>query len=171
MITLQHSWEFEQLFAIWESLEPTATLEIGCWDGGTLTRWMRGGRVVAIDDVCRFADVWQQRADDSETDLHILKGNSHDPEVTERAADLGPFDLIFIDADHSYDAVVQDWADYRPLVRPGGCVAFHDIRRSDTRPDLEVHKLWDELKATPGALTVEIMHTLEDWGGIGVIWV
>ncbi len=35
-------------------------------------------------------------------------------------------DMIFIDADHSYEAVLRDWRDWSPFLEPGGLVAFHD---------------------------------------------
>ncbi len=37
-----------------------------------------------------------------------------------------PFDLIFIDADHSYAAVKGDFEKVRDWVRDGGTLAFHD---------------------------------------------
>ena len=36
------------------------------------------------------------------------------------------FDFVFIDADHSYEAVRADILAYRPLVRRGGILAGHD---------------------------------------------
>jgi predicted O-methyltransferase YrrM len=36
-------------------------------------------------------------------------------------------DLLFIDGDHSYEGVKQDFLSYSPLVRKGGWIAFHDI--------------------------------------------
>jgi predicted O-methyltransferase YrrM len=36
------------------------------------------------------------------------------------------FDLVFIDADHSYAATRRDIADWLPKVRPGGYLAGHD---------------------------------------------
>jgi predicted O-methyltransferase YrrM len=47
--------------------------------------------------------------------------------------DLGPrwslpIDLLFIDGDHSEEAVRRDWDLFSPYVRPGGHVAFHDAR-------------------------------------------
>ena len=37
-----------------------------------------------------------------------------------------PIDFLFIDGDHSYDAVRTDWNDWHGFVAPGGRVAFHD---------------------------------------------
>lgn len=39
-----------------------------------------------------------------------------------------PIDLLFIDGDHLYDGVAQDWRDWHPHVAPGGHVTFHDAR-------------------------------------------
>ena len=38
-----------------------------------------------------------------------------------------PFDLVFIDADHSYPAVKGDFEKVRDWVRDGGTLAFHDV--------------------------------------------
>lgn len=35
-------------------------------------------------------------------------------------------DLVFIDADHSYDAVRRDWDDWSVKIVPGGYIALHD---------------------------------------------
>jgi hypothetical protein len=40
----------------------------------------------------------------------------------------GMVDLVFLDADHSYEAVKADIRDWRPLVRPGGILCGHDYR-------------------------------------------
>jgi predicted O-methyltransferase YrrM len=36
-------------------------------------------------------------------------------------------DFLFIDGDHTYQGVKQDFQMYSPLVKKGGIVAFHDI--------------------------------------------
>jgi predicted O-methyltransferase YrrM len=38
----------------------------------------------------------------------------------------GSLDFVFIDADHSYSAVMQDIAHWRPKVRKGGWIGGHD---------------------------------------------
>jgi predicted O-methyltransferase YrrM len=35
-------------------------------------------------------------------------------------------DLLFIDADHKYEAVRADWLNWSPFVKSGGVIAFHD---------------------------------------------
>jgi predicted O-methyltransferase YrrM len=37
-------------------------------------------------------------------------------------------DFLFLDADHSYDAVRRDWSEWSPHVVRGGVVALHDAR-------------------------------------------
>lgn len=61
----------------------------------------------------------------------ILKMYSND------AAGLLPdncFDMVYIDADHSYNAVRFDILHYAPLVRPGGILCGHDYE--EVRPGL-----------------------------------
>jgi predicted O-methyltransferase YrrM len=63
-----------------------------------------------------------------------------------------PADLVFIDADHGYDAVRQDLLSWAPKIAPGGVLAFHDSRRCAARPDLAPDtagpvRLMDELRS------------------------
>ena len=37
-----------------------------------------------------------------------------------------PFDLLFIDGDHSYDGVKSDWCQYTQHMSAFGIVVFHD---------------------------------------------
>lgn len=37
-------------------------------------------------------------------------------------------DFLFIDGDHTYPAVLQDFTDWTPHVKPGGLLAMHDCR-------------------------------------------
>lgn len=70
--------------------------------------------------------------------LHVVRTTSLE------AAKLFPeqyFDLVFIDADHSYKAVLDDIKAWYPLVRIGGIVSGHDYK---TRGIYEVKKAVDE---------------------------
>lgn len=63
--------------------------------------------------------------------LHKHKGTSIDV----ARAWKGPVDLVYIDADHSYEAVSSDIDAWRPLVREGGWVTGHDF--SDEYPGVK----------------------------------
>ena len=47
-----------------------------------------------------------------------------------------PAELIFIDADHSYEAVKADFLAWHSHLADDGLIAFHDSRLSPKRPDL-----------------------------------
>jgi len=52
-----------------------------------------------------------------------------------------PIDLLFIDADHSYEGCLDDWNNFSPFVKPGGWVFFHDC--DATSPGVE--QVFDEI--------------------------
>jgi predicted O-methyltransferase YrrM len=55
--------------------------------------------------------------------IEVRQGYSH-----EQAAQWqGPIDLLFLDGDHSYASVRQDFEDWAPKVRPGGYLVMHDV--------------------------------------------
>lgn len=57
--------------------------------------------------------------------------SSHDPKCVSNARIEAPYDFLYIDGDHLYDGVKQDYLDYAPMVRPGGIVAIHDYLLPD----------------------------------------
>lgn len=61
---------------------------------------------------------------------------------TDDAADLiadGSLDFVFIDADHSTQAVNDDIVNYRPKIRRGGWITGHDINWPEVREAVEAH--------------------------------
>jgi len=38
------------------------------------------------------------------------------------------FSFLFIDGDHNYEAVLRDYQEWTPLLKPGGILAIHDAR-------------------------------------------
>ena len=109
-------------------------VELGTFEGKTAVALAREspGNVYTIDPftpgrlgICYgrvIANVARRRA--KLRNLHFLRGFSHD--VAPRFEQ--PVDMIFIDANHSYEAVRRDWADWTPKLTSGGVVAMHDVR-------------------------------------------
>ncbi len=102
-------------------------------------------------------------------DMFMVSGDSHTRvALNDVKAVLGTdyLDLLYIDGDHTYAGVKQDYEMYGPLVREGGYIVFHDINESEhhTRIGCEVGKLWNEIN-TNGIEFNSFLH----WAGIGVI--
>ena len=135
-----------------------SVLEIGTRRGGTLYVWCRvaapDAEIVAVDYhpknvptslVARF-----QRFKRRGQRLNCLFADSHLPETRRDVAEClaaRQLDFLFIDGDHTYAGVRQDFDMYSPFVRRAGLIAFHDIVDNPSRPAYGVPKLWRELRA------------------------
>lgn len=101
--------------------------------------------------------------------LFLIRQNSHLPQTLKVVRDIlqgHELDFLFIDGDHSYEGVREDFMMYSPLVREGGLIAFHDIAESGG--SREVNRLWEELK--PNYQHEEFIHEKGSKAmGIGVL--
>lgn len=175
--------EITALMQLLQHRKPRRILEIGTANGGTLFLLCRAldpkGVIVSIDLPGGWFGggypLWRKHLYRSfatgEQRVELLRANSHDLRTLEMADALverHPFDLIFIDGDHTYDGAKQDFMMYRRLLAPNGSVAFHDIVPHTRDPDCDVARLWAELKGDYNAVEF-----VEDWtsdfGGIGVL--
>ena len=59
-------------------------------------------------------------------DYHIFIGDSTSEYAVDFAKQRGPFDLIHIDANHSYDYVSQDFKNYSEFLSENGVIVLHD---------------------------------------------
>lgn len=169
-ITSQAVWEWEQLLRLFDARAPRRVLEIGSDFGGTLYGWITHAPahsvIVNVDDRCVDRETWALWARDHGVTLHTIQGDSRAADTIAAAAAHGPFDWIFIDAEHSYPFVSLDWANYGPLSTPGGIVAFHDINE---RNGYGVSQVWREIQAQ-GHVTQEINAQLPSLCGVGVVY-
>ncbi|UYP48040.1 hypothetical protein NEF87_004325 [Candidatus Lokiarchaeum ossiferum] len=99
------------------------------------------------------------RADSHELEsLEILKNELNGQEI----------DFLFIDGDHTYEGIKQDFEMYSPLVRSKGMIAFHDIVVHENIDEVNVFQFWNEIKEN-----YEYIENVEDWDqkscGIGII--
>lgn len=84
-------------------------------------------RVVTIDRARCLVDRAPCHGDDTAS-----------PDALRLAAMFGPYDLVFIDAGHSFEDVRRDHVTYGPLLKPGGIVAFHDAIARPAYPEVGV---------------------------------
>jgi cephalosporin hydroxylase len=176
--------EIAGLLGILEAEPPQTVLEIGTASGGTLflvTRVALPDALLVSVDLRRGAfgggyPAWRGRlyrsfAREGQR-VELVRGDSHVEGTRERIhrlLDGRPLDLLFVDGDHTYEGVARDFADYAPLVRVGGLIAFHDIvpgghgKHGDPGG---VPRFWRELKASYPDAT-ELVEDWE-WGSCGI---
>lgn len=133
-------------------------LEIGSYNGNSLLAIASSGQVKpgaiirAVDlgnhgtgqqlqDVC-------SRLTAAGLDAQCLLANSANPTTEKWARTWAPYDVVFIDGDHSFTGVEGDWLQYGEL---GKIVAFHDIGGHEAG----VVRFWQELKSRNQYKTLE----------------
>lgn len=106
----------------------------------TYADYQSGNYEEALAENLREADVWEW--------VLIKKGPTHEVCVDK------PVSLIFIDADHSYEAVKKDWVAWSTSLGVWGVAAFHDREipgvanlLAEIHPDYRVY-------LGPGALAI-----------------
>ena len=79
-------------------------------------------------------------------------------------------DLLFIDGDHTYDGIKNDYLIYNKFVKKGGFIVFHDIKNTDYHKSVNcnVDIFWDELKKLINTNFIEYCSD-DHWGGIGIM--
>lgn len=168
----QNYYEVAQLCERLEAINAKTILEIGVDRGGSMNLWLKfvpsDARYIGVDNAMQFVI----KRDTPQTKT-LIEADSRKPETLEKVkAELGgaEVDFLFIDGDHSEEAVRSDYALYAPLVRKGGIIAFHDIDASINQEHCKgIKKLWQELKEAKVA-SVEFVNTeAEVYFGIGVI--
>jgi predicted O-methyltransferase YrrM len=170
--------------AYWvKGFQPHNILEIG-FKGSTfhILSKLSTGKKVAMDIEDAGRSVWSHyMMYDEEFKLFI--GNSQTEEMKNKVKEFCPmFDLIFIDADHSYNGVKKDFELYKELLSPRGAILFHDIDpdsplRGNWRPKTDdVCQFWNDLNegSKTNLITAKSNGKItcyglkEHFGGIGI---
>jgi cephalosporin hydroxylase len=105
--------------------------------------------------------------------IYLLRRDSHDPKTLEEVKgilDGQKVDFLFIDGDHTYNGVKQDFEMYSPLVKEGGIIAFHDIVCHDPSENVGVPEFWNLIKNKYKHLEI-VYDWNQKWAGIGVLYV
>jgi predicted O-methyltransferase YrrM len=178
----QMAKEFAALLDIYKAHAPKYVLEIGVREGGTFFQWMKHARpdttIIGIDfpigkwgnqNQPEYKLLWDYAGYRSVI-INMILGDSHHPMTKEGICGTIPrVDFLFIDGDHSYKGVKDDFEFYSGLMSPGGIVAIHDILPNTDDRNIEVPRYWAELKEryTCQELT---SYDNQDGRGIGVIY-
>jgi predicted O-methyltransferase YrrM len=166
---------------------PRFVLEIGTGAGGTSYLL---SRVAAADGLfvtcCLHAPPitasWLRRGNRRRQSVDVLSLDTHTADARRLLHERFPdgVDVLFIDGDHSYEGVRQDFLDYADLLRPRSLLVFHDIVEDyRTRYAITtgswvggVPRFWRELRsAAPSAFRIEehVNSPLQDGMGIGTL--
>lgn len=175
---MQNPAEIEAVCQLFAREGVQSFLEIGSKYGGSLWQISRvlpkGARIVSVDlaspaTVASLTHCLRTLRGEG-FDVHHFAADSTDPQVISAVTALAPFDLVFIDADHTLAGVTADWENYGPL---GKMVAFHDIawRRAPEWDGLrlEVPLLWNVIKDSYRHSEYK-MEPKAKSNGIGVLW-
>ncbi|HMF89077.1 MAG TPA: CmcI family methyltransferase [Candidatus Angelobacter sp.] len=153
--------ELRRFASIVAERQPKAILEVGTCRGGTLLVLCRlshpDATVISVDlpggpfggGYSWFQIPILKAFPVNGQGLHLLRDDSHKTATRHKVTELlgdQKLDLLFIDADHTYEGVRSDFELYSPLVRPGGVIAFHDIAKNQPATEYGVSRLWNEIK-------------------------
>lgn len=148
----QNPQELSELLDFIEKNHIKTYLEIGIAKGGLL-RFMQDELKLQCTGI-----TLDKR--DTHEGLNVIYGKSQDKEVIKK---VGFYDMIFVDGDHSFDAVEKDWRNYLPKCR---YMAFHDI--CGYRDCAGVQELWFLIKDLYPSWTFKADNK-EQRSGIGII--
>ena len=163
--------DLRKLLLLLSNKEIKNILEIGTWKGYSSRVWLdffEPDKFMTMEkDEEVIVEEWIGKKG---CDSLYLKCDSHNEESLTKAKTFfhSEIDFLFIDGDHGYEGVKQDWEMYRPLVKPGGVIVLHDVVYTALNPDVQVKPLWDELKRDNKYVEIK---SGQDSTGMGVIFV
>jgi predicted O-methyltransferase YrrM len=175
--------EIESLLRILEARKPAVIVEIGTARGGTLFLFSRvaapdallisvdlpggdfgGGYALTMLPILRALPLPTQT-------LKLVRADSHQPETCARVKELlgsRPIDLLFIDGDHRFEGVKDDFETYATFVRHGGLVAIHDIVPGPAELVGGVPDFWASIRRAYS--TQELVESWDQGGyGLGLV--
>lgn len=178
----QHEWEMRTFLAMaLEELKPERTVELGTYKGftGALLSLITSGKTVSVDIEANYDKALAYSyshhlsyvVDDAATEGCVAR-------LTEYID--GPIDLLFIDDGHYYETIVAEYSLWKPHVRPGGWIVFHDINPlanigpHGVQPEsMQTTRFWQELTGNKQEIIATAEHAA--WkgviphGGLGIL--
>ena len=130
---MQHIPEILGLVEYVEAIKPKYVCEIGTYEGGT--NFLISQSIPSVREMIGV-DLFVQHTTQlrhfckPDRKVNYLNGSSYADATVKTVETLlgtNQLDFLFIDGDHRYEGVKNDFLAYRHLVRDGGIIAFHDI--------------------------------------------
>jgi predicted O-methyltransferase YrrM len=125
--------------------QPINYVEIGCYAGGSACLMLQrpNTNVISIDlghpippDIVKRNVYKFNKLNNPHT---YLQGNSQTIEMVNRLTDVvDSIDIFFIDGDHSYQGVINDFSLYHNLVKSGGYIVFDDYNDYKHSPEVKL---------------------------------
>jgi cephalosporin hydroxylase len=126
---------------------PSRMMEIGTYRGGSLYVWSQ--YLESVNKIISLDIDFQGRKDfypkfNPNKEINLLTSDSHRKETRKKVEDMlngSRLDFLYIDGDHSYEGVKNDFEMYHTLLTDDGIIGMHDI----THPGTGVPKFWSEI--------------------------
>ena len=121
-------------------------LEIGFGNGSTntiLNKFFNFEKIVVIDNFSANTSNDALIANFRHKNMMIICGNSTSSWCIKNTKKMGPFDLIFIDGNHTKPYIQKDFENYNSMITEKSIIAFHDVASSEW-PD--VSNYWSVVK-------------------------
>jgi predicted O-methyltransferase YrrM len=163
-----HPGELDILIHLIRSVDARTVVEFGCNNGRTAAAVLRNvasvERYVGVDVPAGYSFACKVQAKEvpvvpgelaiGDARFELLLRNRGTFDLA--AEDLPACDVVFVDADHSRSAVLNDRRLAHAIVRPGGLIVYHDDNGLEV---VDVSRVLDDL-AEEGA---EIVHVTGTW--------
>ena len=179
---LHYNTHYDSLPVIISSLGIQSMVEVGVLDGRLINAVMRNCSKIqayyAIDPWAVLPDRLERsqlkQVDWDKYYLRTFEVAAHFHQVSlirdtslnaSKRFDANVFDLIYIDADHSFDSVIQDIVSWWPKVRIGGYLGGHDF---GSRLHPGVRKAVETATELSG-LKIHYATPLHKWGYVWIV--
>lgn len=180
---MQYKYEISEFVKYLEKKNPKYILEIGTANGGTLFLFAKiaskDAKIISIDlpegdfggGYPKYKIPLYKSFKSHNQELNLIRLNSHSHEAVKLIKTIlngKLFDFIFIDGDHSYEGVKNDFKTYFDLLNDNGVIAFHDIVPGLEKDSGGVFRFWKEVKSLHNSKEI-VQSWNQNGGGIGII--
>ena len=159
-----------------EKEKPNTILEIGT-GGGQFTTLLAlmSKKVITVDQIINKVPFWQDiinkgKIEKEDVDITQVKGSSQIETTANKVK--GKYDLVFIDADHSWEGGLADWRLYSPMAK--SVIGIHDTINYSNKHgqgwDWFPTEFWAAIKSDGSFKTEEVDPDKDIGGGWGVIY-